>query len=551
MRILRHSPKILICLVFTIFYLPTAFAEKRTALVIGNASYRSSPLKNPVNDATEITRYLKIYDFDVIEKRDATCKEMRRAIDLFYEKLKKTDVGLFYYAGHGIQLNGHNYLIPVDTNIVSESDVEFDSIDAGRVLGKMEDAGNRLNIVILDACRNNPFQRSFRSTQSGLAQMDAPRGSIVAYATAPGSVAVDGEGDHGLYTSNLIRNMQVPGLKIEDVFKRTRNDVEAESKALGILQTPWESSSLTGDFYFVTEINGAIVDPPVEKKIAVHQNGFPDKESLFWQSIMDSTDIKMFDLYMQKYPQGTFLEIAKLKIATYRSGLSGHNEDEKRYDRTLNTQESTSQVDVHHGKTAISDGTLYVKTLPTDTKIRILNIKPTYFHKMELQPGKYHIEASKPDYRTIYQWVELNAGENLEVSVELQKAELKTNGIMVKPGNSGAEKAANILRRKLQYSGIEAIQYSPKLCNRVKLLVEVTLEQSTKSAEYQGVSISVNEVGLTANIFRPGNSTILASAGAVRSIPGGSLSSLDKGVQQCVDTLWGNLKGKLLRHYRK
>jgi len=162
-----------------------AASQTRIALVIGNSAYQSAPLKNPANDAKDIAAALRGIGFEVIEKTDAGKREMINAINDFGQKLKRSDVGIFYYAGHGMQIRGKNYLIPVGARVESESDVEFESVDAGRVLGKMNEAVNRLNIVVLDACRDNPFARSFRTDEKGLAQMDAPIGSIVAYATPP------------------------------------------------------------------------------------------------------------------------------------------------------------------------------------------------------------------------------------------------------------------------------------------------------------------------------------------------------------------------------
>ena len=173
---------------------------------------------------------------------------MKREIQAFGEKLQKGGVGLFYYAGHGIQVNGHNYLLPVGAAIEHEKQVEYEAVDMGAVLSEMDYAHNRLNIVIMDACRDNPFARSFRSISQGLASVDAPTGTLVAYATAPGSVANDGQGDNGVYTGELIRAMVQPGLKIEDVFKQVRSAVR---EATGGRQVPWESSSLEGDFYFI------------------------------------------------------------------------------------------------------------------------------------------------------------------------------------------------------------------------------------------------------------------------------------------------------------
>jgi uncharacterized caspase-like protein len=174
---------------------------------------------------------------------------MKEAIRAFGKRLQKGGVGLFYFAGHGMQMKGRNYLIPVDAKIESASDVEYEAVDAGRVLGKMEDAGNTLNIVILDACRDNPFARGFRSSTQGLARMDAPTGSLIAYSTSPGNVAADGEGRNGIYTKYLLHHMVVPDLTIEQVFKRVRNSVINETRNK---QVPWESTSLRGDFYFMS-----------------------------------------------------------------------------------------------------------------------------------------------------------------------------------------------------------------------------------------------------------------------------------------------------------
>ena len=222
--------------------------EQRLALVIGNSAYKASPLPNPVNDARAMADALKATGFTVIRKENASLKDMTLALREFGDRLKKGGVGLFYYAGHGMAVKGRNFLIPVDAEIQREDEVSFNALDAGAVLDKMESAGNRLNLVILDACRNNPFARSFRSASQGLAQMDAPVGTLVSFATAPGQVASDGEGKNGLFTQHLLENIKRPGLKIEDLFKAVRVSVRRDSQGK---QVPWEASSLEGDFYFI------------------------------------------------------------------------------------------------------------------------------------------------------------------------------------------------------------------------------------------------------------------------------------------------------------
>lgn len=225
-----------------------AHAERRVALVIGNASYAEAPLKNPVNDSRLIAQALRQQGFDVIERQNASKTQMEEAVIQFGEKLGQDTVGLLYYSGHGLQVNGKNYLVPVDAKITSEQSVPLRALDADTVLTQMVSARNRVNLVILDACRNNPFERRFRAVGGGLAQMEAPQGTIIAYATAPGKVASDGEGDNGLYTQEFLRIVAEPGLKVEEVFKKVRVRVAELSDGV---QIPWEASSLTGDFYFI------------------------------------------------------------------------------------------------------------------------------------------------------------------------------------------------------------------------------------------------------------------------------------------------------------
>ena len=164
---------------------PSAGAEPRTALVIGNARYATAPLRNPVNDARSMAGALRGLGFDVTLLEDVSQTQMKRAIDRFGKKLRDGGVGLFYFSGHGMQVNGRNYRIPVNANVEAEEDVEYESVDAGRVLAKMESARNGMNLVILDACRNNPLARSFRNAAQGLATLNAPSGNFISYATAP------------------------------------------------------------------------------------------------------------------------------------------------------------------------------------------------------------------------------------------------------------------------------------------------------------------------------------------------------------------------------
>jgi uncharacterized caspase-like protein len=237
---------------------PVDPAEPRVALVIGNSSYKDAPLKNPVNDATDVAALLGDLGFHVSLHANANRRQMVQAVREFGGRLKRGGVGLFYFAGHGVQSKGRNFLIPVGASVETEAELEFETVDAGLVLAHMEDAANRLNIVILDACRNNPFARGWRSVTRGLAQMDAAKGTLLAYATAPGQVASDGDGRNGLYTKHLLAELTGPESRLENVFKRVRVAVARET---GGKQVPWESSSLTG-----SSISGARRSQPPRRR---------------------------------------------------------------------------------------------------------------------------------------------------------------------------------------------------------------------------------------------------------------------------------------------
>jgi uncharacterized caspase-like protein len=227
-------------------------ANRRIALIIGNGNYMNSVLANPENDAREIRNALLQCGFEVMEYENLTQAQMKRAIDEFGIRLRNYDVGLFFYAGHGMQSKGYNFLIPVDAVLNSEEQVEYDCVQADRVLAAMEASGTRVNIMILDACRNNPFERSWTRAVSGrgLAYMNAPGGTLIAYATAPGSTASDGSGKNGLYTSAILENIRIPNITILQMFQNVRTIVSEKSSKQ---QIPWESTSLTGDFYFYQE----------------------------------------------------------------------------------------------------------------------------------------------------------------------------------------------------------------------------------------------------------------------------------------------------------
>jgi hypothetical protein len=226
-----------------------AFADGgRVALVIGNADYRGERLANPVNDAASIANTLRRLGFNVDTLSNASRRQMSEAINQFANKLKRNEVGFFYFSGHGAQVNGENYLFPIDAQVDNERDIKYATVHIGEVLDAMADAKNAVNIVIIDACRNNPFARSWRSGTRGLAPIHAAKGMIIAYSTAPGNLASDGPaGGNSPYMQHLMSQMLIPGLPVEQVFKKVRVDVQRET---GGKQMPWESSSLMGEFSF-------------------------------------------------------------------------------------------------------------------------------------------------------------------------------------------------------------------------------------------------------------------------------------------------------------
>jgi hypothetical protein len=230
-----------------------ADGKARTALVIGNNEYGKASLKNPVNDAIAMAEELQRSGFEVILFTNAKQKDIKMAIRDFGQLLKeKGGVGLFFYAGHGLQADGRNYIVPVNADIQKSMDIEFESVDLGRVLVEMDYAENDLNIVILDACRDNPYKEEFKNSRNkhnGFASIhSAPYNSFIAFSTSPGAVAMDNpDAEHGLYTEQLLKQMRQEGLKIEDIFKKVRSYVR---KASDGKQIPWEISSVEDDFYF-------------------------------------------------------------------------------------------------------------------------------------------------------------------------------------------------------------------------------------------------------------------------------------------------------------
>ncbi|NOQ15881.1 MAG: hypothetical protein GQ581_02370 [Methyloprofundus sp.] len=300
----------------------------RTALVLGNSDYKLMPLSNPKNDATDIAAKLKSLGFQVILATDKNKKEVKNLIREFGQSLKQRGgVGLFFYAGHGLQIDGKNYLVPTDFNVSAAYEVSDASIDVGLVTGAMEEANNPLNIIVLDACRDNPFPRKSRSSARGLARIKSASGTIIAYSTGPGNVAADGNGRNSPYTQYLLKFMGAQGLTIEQVFKRVRVAVENSTEGK---QLPWETSSLRGDFYFKpgklpsTPV-AAYIPPPrpqpaqiiAQPKPADTKSTHARKLSIFTNP--DDSDITILNSDI-KYSRGVQLEPGDYRIEISKAG---------------------------------------------------------------------------------------------------------------------------------------------------------------------------------------------------------------------------------------
>lgn len=223
-------------------------SERRVALIIGNSNYTYAPkLVNPKNDAEDVASILKRLNFQVYLKTDATLETMADAIFSFGESLKGGGVGLFYYSGHGLQVKGENYLLPVDANLMREDDVKRKAISANDILEKMGEGKSHLNFVFMDACRNNPFPSSTRAISRGLIGMSAPNGTLLVYSTNPDNVALDGSGRNGTYTKHLLEYLESPNLEIGMMLRKIRTAVKQETNGQ---QVPWENGSIEGEFFF-------------------------------------------------------------------------------------------------------------------------------------------------------------------------------------------------------------------------------------------------------------------------------------------------------------
>lgn len=299
---------------------PEALAEKRVALVVGNSNYQhATPLRNPKNDAIALASALKRLGFDVVTGTDLTRSELEDTVRSFSRKIRGADVALLFYAGHGLQVNGQNYLAPVDAQLGDEADLDFETVPLRTILRQME-REVKTSLVFLDACRDNPLAQNLarnmgtRSTAvgRGLARVSTGIGTLIAFATEPGNVALDGEGGNSPFTTALLKHIETPGLDIAQLMRRVRRDVMTSTASR---QVPWNNSSLTGDFYFATraiKVEGP--DEPKPTPAPVPRSDDKTLDLAFWDAVKDSSDAADFRSYLDKFPDGVFTELAKRRM---------------------------------------------------------------------------------------------------------------------------------------------------------------------------------------------------------------------------------------------
>lgn len=403
---MRKSNVTLLFFFVLLFNVSFAQGAQKVALVIGNSSYAFSPLANPVHDAEDMSKVLNDLGFSVITLKDADKRQMLNGLYDFAEKLKKSEIGLFFYAGHGMQIKGQNFLIPVGVNVRSETDVEYESLPAGRILGKMEEAGNRLNIVILDACRNNPFRSYFRSTGQGLAQMEAPVGSIIAYSTAPGKVAADGAGRNGLYTKYLLQVLKKKNLDVRQMLDQAGLGVMRETNRQ---QVPWTHSSPMEPIYLAGG-NPTIVTDAVPDYGVGQQKGV---------------------LKVTSTPSGAAIRINGKTAGETPVELGNMTPGEVNISVSKSGYIAQSRVvEIYAGRRKVvgfdlvaekKTGWLTVRPSPKSATVRIINIVPKYRPGMELEAGNYQVEVSAEGYITEKKTITLVAGDDISIAINLEQ----------------------------------------------------------------------------------------------------------------------------------
>ncbi len=443
----HFAGRIVAVALLSVMFSEAVWAEKRIALVVGNGAYaKVGELPNPPNDARLIAQTLQGLGFEVIQHIDTDQKTLKRAVSDFGDRLEaagKDTVGLFYYAGHGIQVRDENFLIPVNADINREKDVDIESVSVNTVLDNMAFAENRLNIVILDACRNNPYKQGFRSASGGLAKIQATKGVMIAYATAPGDVAADGTGVNSPYSAALAAAMRQPGQPVEQMFKAVRVSVQRQTKDE---QTPWESSSLTGDFFFVPGSEGQATVPAM-KPVDINDT---QEEIAYWQSIQNSENPNEFESYLERYgDNGAFTVLARNRAKLLRAHKSdGTSLSRNRTAKGANDEEAVAAALVR-GRKMMLELASSAKHVMGRKKVpfakRIEKFRGLLGEVVAFQPmAKFvlgrHYDAAKPDdwsrfyatYKEMFlSGYEFSAGQNWSGKYEIEKIRAYGGDILI------------------------------------------------------------------------------------------------------------------------
>ncbi|MES0812688.1 caspase family protein [Roseibium sp. SCPC15] len=401
-----------------------AQAERRVALVIGNSGYQHvAALKNPYNDAKGMVQKLQGLDFEVVEGLDLDLSSLRFKIKEFVSKLDKADIALFYYAGHGLQVNGVNYLLPTDAQLSSQLDLEFEAVPINLILSTMEQS-SQTNLVFLDACRDNPLAENLARSMGtrsaavgrGLAKTSSGIGTLISFATQPGNVALDGEGDNSPFTSALLKHLGTPGQDI------TRNLISVRREVLKVTngrQVPWENSSLTGEV--VLKAKAAPV--PADVTGPVSKQPSQEIELAYWDSIKTGTNIAYFENYLKRYPEGQFADIAKLRIGEINSRLKTREEEERQ--RQVATEIAYWQTIQNASQPELFES--YLSRYPKGSYVELARLKIDLLEKQATQDAvKSQSSEGKP---------EGGSQSPMNFSQEVEVASLPTPA----PGESAAE----------------------------------------------------------------------------------------------------------------
>ncbi|MEO0316171.1 MAG: hypothetical protein RI928_2627 [Pseudomonadota bacterium] len=325
-KILRYwSSSVITSMIVFTTSLCMAQQTPKVALVIGNATYKNSPLRNPENDAKDFAKSLKGFGFTVIERTNLTTKQIGPMLREFRSKLVPGSVAVVFYAGHGLQIKGENYLPTVDADIQGEEDVPMQSLSTRQLMDVLAESGTRMNLVFLDACRNNPYSRRFRSTTRGLSRENAPSGTLISFATRPGSEAADGDGRNGLYTSVLLQQIKLADQPIEQVLKKVVAGVKQASNGQ---QEPWIEGSIDGDFCFA--------------ECGSSSNARLDADDEAWAITQKSNNVSAYQAYLAKFPTGRYKAAAEIALSALKGG--GNSANEGRESRNSDTQANNRPI---------------------------------------------------------------------------------------------------------------------------------------------------------------------------------------------------------------